>query len=61
VQKWEYLTSSSPDLRQLGAEGWELVAVEAGTFYFKRPAPTLQERITREQREQVYREKGVER
>jgi hypothetical protein len=42
-QQWEYRVVTSadkPDLNALGAEGWELVDVEASlgaTYYFKRP------------------------
>ena len=28
--------ASDEKLNKLGAEGWELVAVDGGTFYFKR-------------------------
>jgi hypothetical protein len=60
VNRWEYTESSIPNmpgcvpskreiLAELGAEGWELVAVTGGsyvyTYYFKRPlrsaAPTF--------------------
>lgn len=61
MQRWEYLTSKAPDLERLGADGWELVAVAEGTFYFKRPAPSVQERITLEQRKEVYATRGMKR
>ncbi|MDF2923844.1 MAG: hypothetical protein K0R57_2758 [Paenibacillaceae bacterium] len=56
--KWEYLVSRTPDeMSQLGLEGWELVSVTAaGTdeaFYYKRPAPSVSEAITLEQRARV--------
>jgi hypothetical protein len=41
-QQWEYkYTANFKDLDKLGADGWELVAVEgngaASTYYLKRP------------------------
>ncbi len=50
--KWEYLTAkvcvphSIPDtaiLRGAGLEGWELVSVDNGVAYFKRPLRTKSE------------------
>lgn len=48
-QKWEYKveyhgTISEKKLNEMGMEGWELIAAEAGnsnvtSFYFKRPKP----------------------
>lgn len=42
--KWEYLKEIAdenyltlPYLNELGAKGWELVSVDDGTAYFKRP------------------------
>jgi hypothetical protein len=63
--KWEYVvTGDETQLPNLGREGWELVAVvpRAGglSFYLKKPAPGLKERITLEQRREVYRQKGGE-
>lgn len=57
--RWEYHVEQSAEplatahLNDLGAEGWELVAAmpTAGHYIFKRPAPDLRERITREQRD----------
>ncbi|MNP80388.1 hypothetical protein D3C76_1784790 [compost metagenome] len=49
-------------MSQLGQEGWELVSVvqapggEASRFYYKRPAPTVSESITLEQRARVLKE-----
>lgn len=39
MQKWEYLTSPAigTDLTKMGAEGWELVAVDGPNMFFKRP------------------------
>lgn len=63
--KWEYLTCRSFDeveMASLGLEGWELVAVTVtdGTesFYYKRPAPSVSETITLEQRARAL--KGVD-
>lgn len=52
---WEYRQedAATVDLAHLGAEGWELCAALGRTLYLKRPAPTLQERITLAQRDQV--------
>ncbi len=56
--QWEYHRSSNPDLKVLGAEGWELVAHRPdGEFIFKRPLPPAAERFTREQTENAL--KGV--
>jgi hypothetical protein len=47
MQRWEYQciynTTGAVEpvtewLNRLGAQGWELVTVEGGFFYFKRPA-----------------------
>ncbi|MDH7569519.1 MAG: DUF4177 domain-containing protein [Armatimonadota bacterium] len=36
----EYAHLDDPEvLRRLGEEGWELVAVEGYTYFFKRPLP----------------------
>lgn len=56
---WEYLISTERgELPRLGMEGWELVSVTAAadgqeTFYYKRPAPSVSERITLEQRDRA--------
>lgn len=50
---WEYRTGAGLDvdgLNALGAEGWELVAVQDGAFYLKRPGLGFKERVTLEQR-----------
>ncbi len=57
---WEYRTTTDPaDLEALGREGWELVSVAprgpALVHYLRRPQPTLAERVTLEQRDQVKR------
>ncbi len=33
---WDWLVGVEKQLNQLGLEGWELVAVERDTYYFKR-------------------------
>ena len=61
--KWDYLiTHTEDELTKLGQEGWELVSVvptpdgQASRFYYKRPAPTVSESITLEQRSRVLKE-----
>lgn len=57
--KWNYQVHcgelSQTALDEIGSDGWELVSVLAGetgpTFYFKRPHPTLAEKVTLEQRQ----------
>ncbi len=53
------MTTDPADLEALGREGWELVSVtQRGTelvHYLRRPLPTLAERVTLEQRDQVKR------
>jgi hypothetical protein len=63
---WEYLTVPETErfrLPQLGAEGWELVAIggDAGErlLYFKRPVQSLRERATTEQRNRYYVSRGL--
>ena len=65
--RWEYLTIPETErdrLRELGAEGWELVAAGAGSgepaLYLKRPAPSFRERVTLDQRREVYRSRGLD-
>jgi D-ribose pyranase len=49
--RWQYRRiSGEPDLDQLGAEGWELVALRGEEWILKRAAPDPTERFTREQR-----------
>lgn len=58
---WEYHVEqtdtplSRDELNKLGLAGWELVAAlpTAGHFIFKRPAPDLRKRVTREQTDAV--------
>jgi hypothetical protein len=62
---WEYLTvdDRAPDLAELGRAGWELVAVVArpggDTFYFKRPQPPFRDRVTTDQRNRYYQQRGL--
>jgi D-ribose pyranase len=54
---WEYRIGSGlgvDELNALGAEGWELVAVQDGIFYLKRPGLDFKERVTLEQREHYF-------
>lgn len=69
MQTWEYqvvdidpAARSQDRLNELGAEGWELVAVsgqEPGTrAYLKRPRLGFKEQVTLEQREKYARLRG---
>lgn len=63
--KWQYLvTEEDQKLLELGQDGWELVTVldrnGRNIFYFKKPALSLTERITDEQRCRVYQQLGLE-
>jgi hypothetical protein len=54
---WEYHVSmdlSEGSLNQLGTSGWELVSVENGTYYFKRPLPSFREQVTLDQKRRYY-------
>ncbi len=64
---WEYLTLPETErfrLPQLGAEGWELVAIGGGSderlLYFKRPVQSLRARVTTEQRDRYYISRGLD-
>lgn len=69
ITTWQYHTRDAlgpaPDLEALGRAGWELVAAGAGAtasghaLYFKRPAPSLRERVTLDQRREVYARAGL--
>ncbi|MEH7011739.1 hypothetical protein V7087_13170 [Neobacillus niacini] len=59
--KWEYLfTNEEENISRLGGEGWELVTViphiTGLTFYLKRPVRSFVDRLTREQKEEVYKQ-----
>lgn len=55
--RWMYLVEPAPAtlqrLEALGSEGWELCAAADGILYFKRPAPSVQARITADQRRRM--------
>ena len=64
---WKYLTVPETErirLPQLGAEGWELVAIGGGSderlLYFKRPVRCLKARVTTEQRDRYYLSRGLD-
>jgi hypothetical protein len=67
VTGWEYLTVPETErqcLQQLGAEGWELVAIGGDpgehVLYLKRPAQSLSARVTTEQRNHYYVSRGLD-
>jgi hypothetical protein len=56
-QRWEYRVASDLDeiaLNGLGGEGWELVGINRGAFYLKRPELSFRERVTLEQKQRYY-------
>ncbi len=57
MTRWEYRVETVPPnattLAGCGAEGWELCGAAGGLLYFKRPAPSLQDRVTLDQRGRV--------
>jgi|GEM_PF-1289786 len=62
---WEYRVEvelAFEELEKLGKLGWELITVEAGTYFFKRPSLSFREQVTLEQRTQYYarRRQGTE-
>jgi hypothetical protein len=61
-EKWEYLAiaeQEAGDLKALGEQGWDLVGVSNGRLYFKRPAMSFRERVTLDQKRDVYHWKRV--
>lgn len=57
AQRWEHRVIAATDeqaLQALGAEGWELVGVDGGKLYLKRPALPFRERVTLEQKARYY-------
>ena len=67
ITSWEYLTIPETErsrLPQLGAEGWELVAIGGDpgerVLYLKRPAQSLSARVTTEQRDLYYVSRGLD-
>ena len=67
IPTWEYRTIDALDpdldLDALGRDGWELVAALdlAGvpTLYLKRPGPGFRERVTLDQKHEVYARFGL--
>jgi hypothetical protein len=60
--EWEYLTiavEEGGDLNALGRDGWELVGVDNGKLYFKRPVVSFRERVTLDQKRHYYGMMGV--
>jgi hypothetical protein len=64
---WEYLTVPETEgfrLPQLGADGWELVAIGGDAaerlLYFKRPVQSLRARVTTEQRDRYHISRGLD-
>ena len=54
---WEYRAEPAPGighLNELGARGWELVGIEDGVFYLKRPALNFRDRVTLDQKRHYY-------
>jgi hypothetical protein len=68
MQRWEYHVEQNPAipverLYDLGAAGWELTSIDVQdgtTFIFRRPAQSLVERVTMEQRAHVYESLGLD-
>ena len=56
-QAWEYRVAADLNeahLNDLGAAGWELVGVENGMFYLKRPRLSFREQVTLDQKRRYY-------
>ena len=56
-QAWEYRTEAElgeARLNEMGIAGWELVGVENGTFYLKRPRLSFRELVTLDQKRSYY-------
>ena len=67
ITSWEYLTVPETErnrLPQLGADGWELVAIggnpDEHVLYLKRPAQGLSARVTVEQRNRYFESRGLD-
>jgi hypothetical protein len=57
ADNWEYRVIDRPDesaLNQLGESGWELVGVDDGKGFLKRPVPSFKERVTTDQKRRYY-------
>jgi D-ribose pyranase len=53
---WEYRVEPAPAAETLaawGQEGWELVGLDGGRAYLRRPGPSYRERVTLAQRERA--------
>ncbi len=64
---WEYRTLPERDrerLAELGSDGWEMVGIggeaDSRLLYLKRPALHFWERVTLDQRRQVYESLGLD-
>lgn len=65
LPRWEYRrmerTPSVEELNELGAIGWELVAIDTiGSPVLRRPAQSFVERVTMEQRATYYASLGLD-
>jgi hypothetical protein len=66
MQRWDYIRVKDWDeVIVRGQDGWELVAVNPSekvevVYYLKRRVPSIQEQITEEQTELLFRQKGIE-
>ena len=67
ITSWEYLAVPETErdrLPQLGADGWELVAIGGDPgerlLYLKRPVQSLSARVTSEQRNRYYVSRGLD-
>lgn len=63
--RWQYYVMEDEALLpKLGELGWELVAVlpagEQVKFYLKRPYPDIKTIVTEQQRQQVFKQFGLE-
>ncbi|PXY55387.1 hypothetical protein [Virgibacillus profundi] len=63
--KWEYMiTENDERLSELGSAGWELVsAIKQKTgikLYLKKPVQSFRDRITVDQRKEVYKDFNME-
>lgn len=60
---WEYRAEPTPGLdrlNELGAEGWELIGIDAGAFYLKRPALSFKDRVAMEQRAHYFANRNAQ-
>lgn len=59
ASQWDYHVEVGPTpdtLAKLGEDGWELAAIDpkTGGYVFKRPRPSLRERVTLDQKARLY-------